>query len=235
MKSVERVARPAAPATPSSTSWPSDDEQLAGDVHPAHALGVDVDVERVGGRHRHPQAARVAPHRGRVGLDRARRPRRVADLVAGRARRAARAVSATVRVSTPSQARNDSPRSGPRETRPRLGLRPDEAAAGGGDAERAAAVVAVRHRQHAGRDRRGRAAGGAAGRARRGPTGCASGRCGAARWSAGSRTPACSSCRRRRSRPRAGAARGRRCGRAGGRRGTSSRSSCTGRRPGRWP
>ena len=76
------------------------------------------------GRHRRPAGGRgrAAP-RSRTARPAAaptsrRRPR------SRRARRAAAAVSATVRVSTPSQARNESPRSGPRETRPRLGLSP---------------------------------------------------------------------------------------------------------------
>ena len=56
-----------------------------------------------------------------------------------------------------------------RGTRPRLGFKPDQAAVGGGDADRAAAVVGVRDREHPARHRRRRAAAGAARRARRVP------------------------------------------------------------------
>ena len=61
------------------------------------------------------------------------------------------------------------------------GLEPDEPAAGGRDADRAAAVVAVGDRDHARGDRRGRAAARSRPACGRGPTGCASGRSGAAR------------------------------------------------------
>ena len=195
MNSVERVAAGAAAGAACTTSWPSAAQQLARLVHAAHALRVDARrraaLSAVIATRRRPGSRRTD---GRVRLGRARRPASRRRPRSRRARRAAAAVSATVRVSTPSQARNESPRSGPRETRPRCGLRPDQPAARGRDADRAAAVVAVRDRQHAGGDRGRRAARGAARRARRGSTGCAWRRCGAARWSAGSRTRACSSC-----------------------------------------
>ena len=139
-------------------------QQLGRDAHAAHALGVDVDAERVVGRHRYAQAPGVAPHRRRVRLDRPRRPGGVADLVArqhiehlGRLGHRARE-HAVARQERVAEVR-------PAGDAPARRLEADQAAAGGGDADRAAAVIAVGDRQHAGRDRRGRAAGGAAGRA----------------------------------------------------------------------
>lgn len=58
--------------------------------------------------------------------------------------------------------REGSPSSGAAEIRPRLGLSAHQAATGGRGADGAAAVVAVGDGEHAARDRRGRAAGGAA-------------------------------------------------------------------------
>ncbi len=63
------------------------------------------------------------------------------------------AESATVRETTPSTTA-PSQLCARRGTRPRLGFRPDEPAVGGGDADRAAAVVGVRDREHARRHRR---------------------------------------------------------------------------------
>jgi hypothetical protein len=132
-------------------------QHLARGVHAAHALRIDVDVERVGGRHRHAQPAGVAPHRRRVRLDRPRRPGGIPDLVAGehveqrsgfydRARE--HALAAEIRVAQVGPARDASA----------ARLEPDQPATGRRDPQRAAAVVAVRDRQHARRHRGGRAA-----------------------------------------------------------------------------
>ena len=132
-------------------------EQLTGGMHPAHALRADVDAERVGSRHRHAQAARIAAHRRRVRLDRPRGPGGVADLVARQHVEQLRrlhdgprqhAVAGEERVAEVRSARD------PAAAR----LQADQPAAGGGDPERAAAVVAVRHRDHARRHGSGRAA-----------------------------------------------------------------------------
>ena len=72
------------------------------------------------------------------------------------------AVSATLRVSMPSPECRIAELGGQRDP-PAARLQPDEPAAGRGDPDRAAAVVAVRDRHHPGRDRRRGPAGGAAG------------------------------------------------------------------------
>ena len=143
------------------------------------------------------------PARGRADLLEVRALRRRRDVrVAGHRgltrRRACAAVSRTVRetASSTRQARSAvSPISRARR-RPRAGrLETDQAAAARRDADRAAAVVGVR-------DGTMPAATAAAEPpleppvVRSAPTGCGSGRRRAARWSAGCRARACSSCRR---------------------------------------
>ena len=86
-----------------------------------------------------------------------------------------------------------------------LRLEADDAARGGGNANRAAGIGADRAERHAGCDRDGRSAARAAGRARRIDADCAPARTRSPRWSCRTRTRAGWSCRRTPRRLRAGA------------------------------
>ena len=233
MKSAEQRPRPAARATPSRPRGRATRAARRRRACRARTrgrrrrrAGWRPSSPRAGGRGR--AARRSSTARPAAAPRSRRRPRsRPARPAAPRSR-------ATVRVSTPSQARNESPRSGPARDAPAARLEADEPAAGGGDADRAAAVVAVRHRQHARRPprrpsrRRSRRA------CARGPTGCGS----APRVArlGGRQDPELRHVRGADD-DEAGVAQAPHqvgaVARAGGRRGTSSRSSCTGRRPGR--
>ena len=129
--------------------------------------------------------------------------------------------SATVRVSTPSATRNESPSVGASDTRPRAGFRPTSPQqAAGMRIEPPPSLPCASGTIPAATAAAG-AAGGAAGRAREVPRVARRADCGATRSTAGSRTPAARSCRRSRSRRRAG---GRRTPRR-----TARRSRRTGR------
>ena len=143
----------------SSTSWPSDSSSAAASRRGLQADRVDRGaLERRRGREPDPQTPGIDPSEPRRSGGR-RGGAQVASPSSSPASTSSRAaVSATVRVSTPSETRKLCPPSGPTETRPRAGLRPDEPAARRRDPDRAAAVVAVRHRDHPGGDGRGRAA-----------------------------------------------------------------------------
>ena len=111
-----------------------------------------------------------------------------------------------------------------------LRLQADQPAARGRDPQRAAAVVAVGERDHAGRDRGRRAAGRAARRARRGPTGCAPGR--RARGSVTGQDPELGELRRADDHEAGGAQAARpRCGRSGATKSRISAQPCVRRRP----
>ena len=213
------------------TSWPSDSSSSAASRAARSHSGSSSRVEQRRGQRDRSAAARAAGAAAANGSAAAapRSRRRARSRPAGRARRR---VSATVRVSTPSTTRKLSPASGPTETRPRAGLEPHEAAAGGGMRSRAAAVVAVRDRHHARRRPRPPSRRSSRPACGRGPTGCGSGRTAATRSSAGSRSPAARSCRRSRSRPRAAGGPGtRRPGRRGRRTDRCTSSAASPRRP----
>ena len=177
----------------SSTSWPSCSQQRGGLA--CRPRGDRVDLDRR--QRRCERRSRCAAGRARAAAAAARTARPAAAPTSRRpapGRRARRAAARSRRpcgVSTPSAGRGRSRRAtGASETRPRARLEADEPAARGGDADRAAAVVAVRDRDHARRRPRPPRRRTSRRACARGPTGCASGRCGATRWSAGSRTPA---------------------------------------------
>ncbi len=197
----------------SSTSWPSERSSSAASAT-AFAHTGSTAASAIGG-------SVVAAIRSLPGVAcggraqtarRGRRPGGIAGLVAGEHVEDRRGVGDGAREHAVDHQRATRPARAPRRCARALGFRPDQAAAGGGDADRAAAVVAVGDRHHARprprrrsrrRSRRGCA---------RGPRGCGSGRTGAPRWSAGCRTRAAWSCPRSRSRrPSGGASR---CGRS---------------------
>ena len=146
-------------------SCPSPASRCAGLLPRRADLRVDLGRDR-----RVDAAGRCAAGRGRART----RPRKSArrQRAAGRGHRAAAtatasrnaAASRTVRASGPStDSRVASRSSGPRETRPRDGLEPDQPAHAGRDADRAAAVAALRDRHEPAGHRRARAAAGPAG------------------------------------------------------------------------
>ncbi len=181
----------------STTSWPrSRSSAAASPTAPERArIARSALVDRRERRQRDPQPARrgagVAVNGVADGVAQATSPSAWPARTSS-----ATAVSCVVRETTPSTPRNEYAASGAAEIRPRWVFRPDEPAARGGDARRAAAVVGVGDRHHAGGDRGRRAAGRAAGRARRIPRvarRAEPARLGRRRRS---RTPAGSSCRR---------------------------------------
>ena len=137
---------PGSAGASSTTSWPSSRSSVGRVVQPAHDLGVDVDAERVVERHRDPQPARVAPHARACTARRAAAPR---------SRRRPRSPTSTSSSSAVSidgarehavGAEEGVAEVGPARDPAAARLEADEPAAGGGDAQRAAAVVAVRDR-----------------------------------------------------------------------------------------
>ena len=151
VNSSQQLRRSATAGRSSTISWPSDASSSAASCGRLRAAP---------GRPRCPGSAAASSARSAAlpGLARGRRARTARPAAAPRSRRRARsrrgrraaaAVSATVRVSTPSIAEEVSPDLGRQRDPPALGLEADQAAAGGRDAGRAAAVVAVRDRDHA--------------------------------------------------------------------------------------
>ena len=196
-----------------STWWPSDSRSL-----PRHRRGVDarpVDgrvAERVLGEDADAQPPGPAPTsctNGRAG----------AGAITGSPGNGADTASSTAAVSRTRAAHAQLDGEQRRQLvavraerrAPARRLQPDEAAAARGDADRPAAVVGVRERHDARRDRRRRTAARTAGRAGRGPTGCGSGRTRAARSSARGPARACSCGRCTRSPLRGSGSRGCRC------------------------
>ena len=151
----------------STISCPRSIEQRGGLLDRAQPARVDLAVS-IGGQRGHgdPQAAPgLAPACAANGSAGGGGPGHVAELGPA-STSSAIAVSCVVRETTPSTPRNDSPTNGAERDPPALWLQSDEPAARRRDAGRAAAVVGVGDRHHAGRDRSGRAARRAARRAR---------------------------------------------------------------------
>jgi hypothetical protein len=130
----------------------------------ALAERVEWGVHRRRGRPADPQPARLARGRCREGLGRRWRPGGVARLVAGQHVEQRRGVRHRVREHAVLDEEVVA-LVGPARDAPAAGLQAHEAAARGRDADRAAAVAAVRERHHAGRHRGRGAAGGAPRRA----------------------------------------------------------------------
>ena len=130
----------------------------------ARRRGSSVGVERRERRDADPQPARLARRRRARTARRRRRPRRVAGLGAGEDVEQQRRLAHGARQDAVLQ-EEALAGVGRQRDAPARRLEADEAAAGGRDAQRAAAVVAVGDRDHAGGDGGRRAAGRAAGRA----------------------------------------------------------------------
>ena len=124
----------------------------------ARALGVERRLQRRERRDADPQPAGLPRGGPRERLDRRRRPRGVAGFGAGEDVEQQRRLAHGAREDAVLQ-EEALPGVGCRRDPPAGGLQADEAAAGGGDPQRTAAIVAVGDRDHAGRHGRGRPAG----------------------------------------------------------------------------